>query len=70
VSTEVEIRLNGESYQIPSGSSVADLVRRLDLAADRVAVELDRRIVRRPEWPAVTLQAGAAVEIVQVVGGG
>ncbi|MBI3698195.1 MAG: sulfur carrier protein ThiS [Acidobacteria bacterium] len=70
MSTEVEIRLNGERYQVPVGSTVSDLVRRLKLAEDRVAVELDRRIVRRPEWPAVTLQPGAAVEIVQVVGGG
>ena len=70
MSTEVEIRLNGEPYRVPSGSTVADLVRRLELAEERVAVELDRRIVRRPEWPAVTLQAGATVEVVQIVGGG
>ena len=70
MSTEVQIRLNGESYNVPLGSTVADLVRRLQLAEDRVAVELDRRLVRRPEWPAVALQPGAAVEIVQVVGGG
>ena len=70
MSTQVEIRLNGESHQVPAGSTVADLVRRLELAEDRVAVELDHRLVRRPEWPAATLQAGAAVEIVQIVGGG
>ena len=68
--SSMEIRLNGETYQAPAGTSVADLVRQLGLPADRVAVELDRRIVRRPQWAATPLQTGAAVEIVQLVGGG
>ena len=65
----MEIRLNGETYQTPAGT-VADLVRQLGLPDDRVAVELDRRIVRRPQWAATPLETGAAVEIVQLVGGG
>ena len=67
---ELEIQLNGEAFQIPSGATIADLVRQLQLAEDRVAVELDRRIVRRSEWASERLQPGAAVEIVQIVGGG
>ncbi len=67
---EVEIRLNGEVFRVAPGSTVADLVRQLELPEDRVAVELDRRIVRRADWPGQALRAGAAVEIVQIVGGG
>jgi thiamine biosynthesis protein ThiS len=67
---ELEIRLNGESFRVEEGSTVADLLRRLELPADRVAVELDRSIVRRAEWASRRLEAGAAVEVVQVVGGG
>ena len=66
----IEIRLNGETYQTPAGMSLADLVRQLGLPEDRVAVELDRRIVRRPHWASTPLESGAAVEIVQLVGGG
>ena len=69
-SSPMEILLNGEAYQTPAGTSVADLVRHLGLPEDRVAVELDRRIVRRPQWGGTPLQTGAAVEIVQLVGGG
>ena len=65
-----EIQLNGEAFRVPLGSTVADLVRQLELPEDRVAVEVDRRIVRRPDWPGQPLRAGAAVEIVQIVGGG
>lgn len=67
---ELGIRLNGEIFRVPAGTTLADLVRRLELAEDRVAVELDRRIVRRAEWADRRLEAGAAVEIVQIVGGG
>ena len=66
----IEIRLNGEAFQVPAGSTVADLVRQLELAEDRVAVELDRRIIRRPDWGAARLAPGARVELVQLVGGG
>ncbi len=68
--TTIEILLNGEPLEVPAGTTVAGLVARLELPADRVAVELDRRIVRRPEWPHAPLQPGSRVEIVQLVGGG
>ena len=37
---------------------------------DRVAVELNRRIIRRGAWEETALEAGASVEIVHFVGGG
>jgi thiamine biosynthesis protein ThiS len=70
VTQETEIQLNGEKFTVPAGSTVTDLLRLLHLAEDRVAVELDRRIVRRGEWTATLLDPGATVEIVQLVGGG
>jgi sulfur carrier protein len=44
----------------------------LDLAIDpaRVAVELDRCIVKPQQWEATALADGAQLEIVQFVGGG
>ena len=36
----------------------------------RLAVELDRAIVKKTEWPATPVSAGARLEIVQFVGGG
>jgi thiamine biosynthesis protein ThiS len=46
------------------------LLEDLRLEPSRVAVELDRRIVKRPEWDGLELAAGAKLEIVQFVGGG
>ena len=67
---DLEIQLTGEPFKVPAGSTLADLIRQLRLAEDRVAVELDRKIVRRPQWDTERLESGAAVEIVQIVGGG
>ena len=35
-----------------------------------VAVELNREIVRKPEWASAAINSGANVEIVWFVGGG
>lgn len=67
---QLEIRLNGEACQVAAGATVADLVRQLDLPEDRVAIELDGRVIRRPRWGDAKLGTGARVEIVQLVGGG
>ena len=66
----IEVVINGETQSIPSGQSVLDLLQRLQLDPARVAVELDRHIVKQPRWSEVTLEAGAKIEIVQFVGGG
>jgi thiamine biosynthesis protein ThiS len=67
---EIEVFVNGESRRVPAGSSLAGLLETLGVAPDRIAVELNRNIVRRSDWPSATLEAGARIEIVQFVGGG
>ncbi|HEY2963873.1 MAG TPA: sulfur carrier protein ThiS [Pyrinomonadaceae bacterium] len=50
--------------------SLAELVTQLDLPAPRIAVELNRVVVRRSEWSATILQDEDHLEIVHFVGGG
>ena len=66
----MEIFVNGERRAIAAGSTILDLVRELELDPARLAIELDRQIVKRAEWPARELRASATLEIVQFVGGG
>ncbi|MGO9255860.1 MAG: sulfur carrier protein ThiS [Bryobacteraceae bacterium] len=66
----IDIVVNGELRTISPGQSILELLRQLQLDPARVAVELDRRIVKQPRWGETVLQAGAEVEIVQFVGGG
>jgi thiamine biosynthesis protein ThiS len=67
---EISIVVNDEDRAVPEGGSIADLVRALELDPERLAIELNRRIVKRAEWPSTRLEAGARLEIVQFVGGG
>jgi sulfur carrier protein len=66
----IEITVNGESQTAPEGQTILGLIRQLELDPARVAVELERRIVKQPFWPETVLRPGAQLEIVQFVGGG
>jgi thiamine biosynthesis protein ThiS len=66
----IPIVVNGEKQAVPEGATILGLLNQLRLDPARVAVELDRRIVKQAHWTTTTLQAGSELEIVQFVGGG
>ena len=66
----IEIVVNGKHTGVPRGETVLGLLGILAIPPDRVAVEVDRRIIKQAEWPATVLNPGAEVEIVHFVGGG
>jgi thiamine biosynthesis protein ThiS len=66
----IEIVVNGEPRRVPQGLDVVRLLEHLAIDASRVAVELNRSIVHKTEWPATAIDEGARLEIVWFVGGG
>jgi thiamine biosynthesis protein ThiS len=71
VSTQtIAIRVNGEPRDVAPGLTIVDLLSSLDLRPDRVAVELNRAIVKQQLWAETVIPPGAEIEIVQFVGGG
>ena len=66
----IEIVVNGEPQTTPEGQTVMGLLQQLELDPARVAVELDRRILKQPHWQETVLRPGAQLEIVQFVGAG
>jgi sulfur carrier protein len=66
----IAIVLNGEPRSVPEGLNVAGLLKHLEIDGGRVAVELNREIVRKPEWESAEVPDGAQVEVVWFVGGG
>jgi sulfur carrier protein len=66
----IEVVVNGEARGIPPGISLDRLLEWLKIDASRVAVELNGKIVRKPEWPAAAVHEGARIEVVWFVGGG
>jgi sulfur carrier protein len=66
----ISISVNGEQHLTEEGQTVLELLQQLQIDPARVAVELDRRIVKQPRWGETLVPAGAEIEIVQFVGGG
>ncbi len=56
--------------ELADGVFVRDLVEKLGLKPERLAVEVNRKIVRKAEWGSTSLSDGDKVEIVNFVGGG
>ena len=70
MSKENQVTLNGEHRNFPAGTTLLDVVRSLSLEPERVAIELNRVIVKRELWSGSVVADGAEIEIVQFVGGG
>ncbi|HTA68276.1 MAG TPA: sulfur carrier protein ThiS [Bryobacteraceae bacterium] len=67
---DIQIVVNGQLRAAPEGQSVIELLAWLEIDGARVAVELNRSIVRRDDWEKTEVGEGATLEIVQFVGGG
>ena len=66
----MEITLNGESKEIPPGTTAARLIELLDLTDRRLAIEVNEKIVPRSTYDGYTFRSGDKVEIVHAIGGG
>ena len=66
----ISVVVNGEAREVPSGCTLAELRASLSLAPERIAIEVNREVVRRKDWARVALAEGDRVEIVHFVGGG
>jgi thiamine biosynthesis protein ThiS len=66
----VRVYINGESREVQGNPSLAELITQLDLPAARIAVEVNRDVVRRGEWGNRMLRDEDRIEIVHFVGGG
>jgi thiamine biosynthesis protein ThiS len=66
----MQVTINGETRDVERGRTILELLRDLEITPDRVAVELDRAIVKKDRWETTELRDGAKLEIVHFVGGG
>jgi len=64
------VQLNGESREVRDRATIEDLISELSLQPARIAIELNKDVVRRGKWAETTLAAGDRIEIVHFVGGG
>jgi sulfur carrier protein len=67
--SRMNLVINGDERVI-SAQTLSALVEELGMKSDRVAIELNREIVHKEQWPQTQLQSGDRLEIVHFVGGG
>ena len=68
--TTTRIVVNGEPRAVAPNQTLLEFIHSLQLDPERVAVEMNRRIVKRDAWSTTVLAEGTTLEIVQFVGGG
>ncbi len=66
----MQLKLNGETREVPDGATVAALLAHLGVKAQRVAVEVNENVVTKDRYEAHRIGPGDAIEIVAFVGGG
>ena len=66
----MRVQINGEQKEVPNGIDLRSLLEFLSLPQQRIAVELDRQVIRKVDWPSTQVEEGSRVEIVHFVGGG
>ncbi len=66
----VSIVLNGENRQIDGEVTLDRLLDLFLLPKQRVAVELNKNVIRRRDWAATPVSENDKIEVVHFVGGG
>lgn len=66
----VTIVLNGEKHQIESEVTLDRLLDLFSLPRQRVAIELNKAVVRRQDWDGTMVNDRDIIEVIHFVGGG
>ena len=65
-----KIKLNGDSYEIIKCTNLNELLGKLKIQKNKVAIEVNGEIVEKNKYPNLILNDRDKVEIVQFIGGG
>ena len=65
-----KIQLNGNSYEINHGTNLNQLLNKLKIQKNKVAIEVNGEIVEKNKYLKLILNKNDKVEIVHFIGGG
>ena len=66
----INVTINGDTHRLDSDLNLNDLLRKLDIEEDKVAIEHNREIVPKSTFDTVMVGDGDNLEIVHFIGGG
>jgi len=65
-----KIQLNGDPYEINNGINLNELLNKLKIKKNKVAIEVNGEIIEKDKYPNLILNKNDKVEIVHFIGGG
>jgi thiamine biosynthesis protein ThiS len=66
----MQVTINGETKEITDELNLDELLKHFSLPAERVAIELNKEVVRKKDWEIVKIAEGDKLEVIHFVGGG
>ena len=66
----MKVFINGETREIQNEINLSELLKQLSLPSERIAIELNKEVVRRKNWENIQIKDADKIEIVHFVGGG
>lgn len=66
----MKVFINGETRQIEREVNLSELLEEFLLPQERIAVELNKAVVRKKDWASIRVKDADRIEIVHFVGGG
>ena len=69
-SNVAKIQLNGDPYEINGRTNLNELLNKLKIQKNKVAIEVNGEIVQRDKYKNLVLRKDDKVEIVHFIGGG
>ena len=65
-----KIQLNGDLYEINTGTNLNELLNKLKIQKNKVAIEVNGEIIEKDKYLNLILNKNDKVEIVHFIGGG
>ena len=65
-----KIQLNGDPYEINDGTNLNELLNKLKIQKNKVAIEVNGEIIEKNKYTNLILRKNDKVEVVHFIGGG
>jgi sulfur carrier protein len=64
------MKVNGKEMELGNKQVVTDLIKELNLNAEKIVIEIDRKIVSKEDFEKYELKESNIIEVISFVGGG
>ena len=70
IKNKIKITVNGKQMQIIPRLSMRNLITKLKMPVNKIAIELNKKIIDKKRISKIQLKKGDKIEIVHFIGGG